>query len=208
MNDFIFKIILIGDSGVGKTSIINKYCNGEFTLCHDLTIGVDFGCRVVQINQSNGSNKKITVKCQLWDTAGQERFRSIIRSYYHNVAGILLCYDITRLDTFDNVVMWLNEIKCNSSSDARIMLVGTKSDLENRRVIDTETGQNLAKQYNLLFCEISSKNNINLNQMFNGLVSEIYRGYIDGTVRSGVQQTEIDRNVIPINDVLSHRSCC
>mmetsp|Transcript_8362 Transcript_8362/g.10203 ORF Transcript_8362/g.10203 Transcript_8362/m.10203 type:complete len:128 (+) Transcript_8362:118-501(+) len=123
---YLFKYIIIGDTGVGKSCLLLQFTDKRFRQQHDLTIGVEFGARTIQIMQKN-------VKLQIWDTAGQESFKSITRSYYRGAAGALLVYDITRRDTFTHLTRWLEEVKQNGNPDMAIMLIGNKSDLDARR---------------------------------------------------------------------------
>jgi Ras-related protein Rab-2A len=147
--DYIFKLILLGDSGVGKSCMLYRYINDKFLAQHDVTIGVEFGTKLVSIEDTK-------IKLQLWDSGGQEAYRSITRSYYRDAAGIVLCYDITNYKSFDDIVGWLSDINelCNNPS---IILVGTKTDLESRRVVSFEDGKRIANKYKLNFMEISSK---------------------------------------------------
>lgn len=128
---------------------------------HDLTIGVEFGARLVQLKDS-----RVPIKLQIWDTAGQESFRSITRSYYRGAAGALLVYDVTRRDTFVNVKRWLDEAKINSNSEMVITLVGNKCDLDSKRAISTAEGEAFAKEHGLLFIETSAKTAAEVEQAF------------------------------------------
>ena len=123
---YLFKYIIIGDTGVGKSCLLLQFTDKRFQQVHDLTIGVEFGARMITID-----NKQI--KLQIWDTAGQESFRSITRSYYRGAAGALLVYDITRRETFNHLTSWLDDARQHSNSNMTIMLIGNKSDLEHRR---------------------------------------------------------------------------
>ena len=123
--EYLFKYIIIGDSNVGKSCIVHRFIEGEFSGAIENTIGVEFGAREIMIN-----NKLI--KLQIWDTGGQETFKSITRSYYRSAAGALLCYDTTKRETFDNVRNWLEEARTNGNQEMAICLVGTKIDLKER----------------------------------------------------------------------------
>ena len=129
--DLIFKIVLIGDSGVGKTNILSRYINNEFSLATQSTVGVEFGSKIIK------KNGKV-IKLQIWDTAGQERYKSITSAYYKGSRGAFVVYDITRKTTYDNIDKWIGELKTNGSEDVLIMLVGNKSDLEEKREVITE----------------------------------------------------------------------
>merc|ERR1712038_1763092 len=128
---YLFKYIIIGDTGVGKSCLLLQLTDKRFQPVHDLTIGVEFGARMINIEGKQ-------IKLQIWDTAGQEAFRSITRSYYRGAAGALLVYDITRRDTFNHLTTWLEDARQHSNSNMVIMLIGNKSDLEARRDVKKE----------------------------------------------------------------------
>ena len=156
---YLFKYIIIGDTGVGKSCLLLQFTDKKFRQQHDLTIGVEFGARNIQIQQKN-------IKLQIWDTAGQESFKSITRSYYRGAAGALLCYDITRRDTFNHLTRWLEEVRQNGNPDMTIMLIGNKSDLDTRRQVSFEEGERFAKENGLIFMETSAKNSTNVEDAF------------------------------------------
>jgi len=137
--DFLFKIIIIGDSGVGKTNILSRYIKNSFSFDTRSTVGVEFGAKKLELNG-------IKVKGQIWDTAGQERYRSITNTYYKGAKGALVVYDISKRDSFDNVNKWVNELRMNGERDVIIVLVGNKSDLVNERVVSIEEGELKAKE--------------------------------------------------------------
>ena len=150
---YLFKYIIIGDTGVGKSCLLLQFTDKRFQSVHDLTIGVEFGARLIHLPGEN----KTAIKLQIWDTAGQESFRSITRSYYRGACGALLVYDITRRDTFTNLVRWLDEARCNSNPEMVIALVGNKADLEAKRVVSRQEGADFAAKHRLLFVETSAK---------------------------------------------------
>ena len=153
MKCFVLKTIILGDCGVGKTTMLYKYYNGNFNSDNQSTVGVNFVSKCVK-NLNCGFSDSI--KIQIWDTAGQERFRSIIRSYYRNICGCIIAYDITNKNTFNNSLYWMDEVRKNNK-DVVLILVGTKNDLEDKREIDYEDGVKLSNHYNIPFFEISSK---------------------------------------------------
>ena len=157
--DYLFKILIIGDSGVGKSSLMNRYIDNMFVDSFINTIGVDFKIKTLEIN------KKI-VKLQIWDTAGQERFRTIVSSYYRGANGIILVYYITNKETFDSLDGWLNEINKYANERAQKILIGTKLDLiDSREVLYTESKE-YAEKHNMILIETSSKTSQNVNNAF------------------------------------------
>ena len=156
---YLFKYIIIGDTGVGKSCLLLQFTDKRFRNDHDLTIGVEFGARMVAMGGKD-------IKLQIWDTAGQESFRSITRSYYRGAAGALLVYDITRKDTFAHLAKWLEEARQNGNPAMTIMLVANKTDLDSRRMVSTEEGQRFATEHGLLFLEASAKTAVNVEEAF------------------------------------------
>ena len=164
--DFIFKIVLIGDSGVGKTNILSRYLTDKFSSTTQPTVGVEFGSKIVKKGEK-------LIKLQIWDTAGQERYKSITSAYYKGAKGAFVVYDISRKSTFDNVDKWINELKNNGSEDVFIMLVGNKSDLNDKREIIEEEVKKKAELYNVAFCETSALEGKNIEYAFENLINEI-----------------------------------
>ena len=121
--DLIFKIVLIGDSGVGKTNILSRYISNEFSLNTQATVGVEFGSKIIKKGEK-------LIKLQIWDTAGQERYKSITSAYYKGAKGAFVVYDITKMKTFKNLDKWITELKANGNEDIYIILIGNKLDLE------------------------------------------------------------------------------
>nr|ABD65429.1 Rab2 [Suberites domuncula] len=170
---YLFKYIIIGDTGVGKSCLLLQFTDKRFQPVHDLTIGVEFGARMINIEGKQ-------IKLQIWDTAGQESFRSITRSYYRGAAGALLVYDITRRETFDHLTTWLEDARQHSSSNMVIMLIGNKSDLDAKREVKSEEGLAFAKEHGLVFMETSAKTAANVEEAFINTAKEIYTKIQDG----------------------------
>ena len=166
--DLIFKLILIGDSSVGKTNILYKFLSDEFDQNTRPTIGVEFATKNFEIENN-------IIKTQIWDTAGQERYRSITTSYYKGTKGCLLVYDITRKSSFENLDMWINDIKSAGNENLSIILVGNKCDLEDDRKVSKEVAEEKAKLYNIAFMETSALNGTNIEKAFNELINDVYK---------------------------------
>ncbi|XP_049892385.1 ras-related protein Rab-19-like [Epinephelus moara] len=165
--DFLFKIILIGDSNVGKTCVVQNFKSGIFSERQQNTIGVDFTVRTVDIE-----GKK--VKMQVWDTAGQERFRTITQSYYRSAHGAIIAYDITRRPTFDSVTHWIKEVELYGASNVVLVLIGNKCDLEQERQVLFEEACNLAKEKDILAAlETSAKESQNVEEAFLMMAKEL-----------------------------------
>jgi len=164
----LYKVVVVGDSGVGKTNIITRFTTDEFTTENKATIGVEFGH--AECSFSDGTKANV----QIWDTAGQERFRAITRGYYRNAVGALIVYDITRQQSFKNVEKWLQELQENAGSETVIMLVGNKKDLSNQREVSTDEATSFARKKGLLFIEASALDGENVKEAFNKTVNEIY----------------------------------
>ena len=161
--DMIFKVVLIGDSGVVKSNILSRYIRDEFSIETKSTVGVEFGSKKIKI-------KGTSIKAQIWDTAGQERYKSITNAYYKGAKGALVVFDITRRDTFVNVDRWIGELKGNADNDVAIIVIGNKSDLEDQRQVQQDEAKSKAEQYNLAYVETSALQAINIEKAFNMMI--------------------------------------
>ncbi|XP_061167334.1 ras-related protein Rab-37-like isoform X6 [Saccostrea echinata] len=161
------KTILVGDSGVGKTSLLVQFDQGKFQAgSFSATVGIGFTNKVVDVDGTK-------VKLQIWDTAGQERFRSITRAYYRDANALLLLYDVSNKASFDNIRAWLGEINEYAQEDVVIMLLGNKADMTTERVIRTEDGERLANEYNVAFMETSAKTGMNVDLAFMAVAKDL-----------------------------------
>lgn len=170
--EHLLKIVIIGNTSVGKSAILRRFCDDSYLDTHVSTIGVDFRVKTINMNE----NILIPVKLQIWDTSGQERFKTITSSYYRGSHGIIVVYDITDRESFNDVNRWISELKKIVSDKSVLILVGSKKDLSYKRVISYEEGQKFADSYGISFIEVSSFKNFNIDKIFNQLVNDIDKG--------------------------------
>ncbi|CAD8110936.1 unnamed protein product [Paramecium primaurelia] len=173
---YLFKFILIGDTGVGKSCLLLQFIDKRFRQKHEVTIGVEFGAKLIELDGLN-------IKLQIWDTAGQESFRSITRSYYRSAAGAIVVYDITKRESYENVARWMEEVKQNGNPKLSMLLVGNKGDLESERQISYNEAQQFAKECGIDFFETSAKTSNNVEEIFTKMaqiiLEKINLGQID-----------------------------
>ncbi|OWM82182.1 ras-related protein Rab11D-like [Punica granatum] len=165
--DYVFKVVLIGDSAVGKSQILSRFARNEFSLDSKATIGVEFQTRTLVIEHKS-------VKAQIWDTAGQERYRAVTSAYYRGAVGAMLVYDITRRQSFEHIPRWLEELRSHADKNIVIMLVGNKTDLEKQRAVSTEDAKEFAEKEGLFFLETSALNASNVESAFLTVLTEIF----------------------------------
>ena len=171
--ELVYKILLLGDSEVGKSCFLMRYSDNIFVENYITTIGLDYKLKYVQLDSGE------TIKVQLWDTAGQDRYRTIAKNYYKGSHGILLLYDITKENSFENIREWVQNIREEVYEKAIIFLIGNKIDKKDERKITTEQGQKLAEEYNLPFFEASAKSGENVEEIFKNLYQKISEVYVD-----------------------------
>lgn len=169
--EYLFKLLLIGNSGVGKSCILMRYADNSFTENFFNTIGVDFKIKTITLNDQ-------VIKMQIWDTAGQDRFRTLTSSYYRGAHGIIIVYDVTSKESFDNVRTWMQEIEKFASENVNKLLVGNKWDLEEQREVTTDEGKDLAKKYDIPFLEVSAKNAVCVDDTFTTMATEIQARFL------------------------------
>ncbi|XP_049852068.1 ras-related protein rab-11.1-like [Schistocerca gregaria] len=165
--DYLFKIVLVGDSGVGKSNLLSRFTKGEFYEDTKSTIGVEFAVKSLKIESK-------VIKAQIWDTAGQERYRAITSAYYRSAVGAMLVYDISKKETFDNIERWLTELRQHTDSNVTLMLVGNKLDLKHLREVNEDRAKSYAEENGLHLVETSAKDNMAVEYAFQKLVTEIY----------------------------------
>ena len=164
--DYIFKVVIVGDSGVGKTNLIGRYLKNEYRQDTKATVGVEFGEKKYDISG-------LKIKAQLWDTAGQERYKAITSMYYKGAKGALIVFDLSSKTTFVNAEKWYNEIKKATDPSINLILVGNKSDLKDKRQVNTEDAENKAKEMGIAYMETSALNAENVDKAFSWLIEEI-----------------------------------
>ncbi|AYV78041.1 MAG: P-loop containing nucleoside triphosphate hydrolase [Edafosvirus sp.] len=201
--DYLFKIIIVGDSSIGKSSLMKRFVDNKFDGKYDITIGVDFGYKKIQID-----DKQINI--QIWDTAGQEVFRSLTKAYYKNAYGALLCFDVTNRKTFDQIDKWLHEINSEVTDPIHIFLVGNKCDLEVKRQVTYQEGVELAKFFKMTYVETSSKNNSGVDKCFTDLITKIYN---DFAIKDNKKEKEKEKDKeIEVEPISNHheksKKCC
>lgn len=202
--DYLFKVVLIGDSGVGKSNLLSRFTRNEFSLETKATIGVEFATRSVTI-----SNK--VIKAQIWDTAGQERFRSVTSAYYHGSMGALLVYAVNNRDSFEKLDRWISEIKDKADPGIQIMVVGNKIDLGDERCVSTEDGKAFAEKHDVPFIETSAKDTTNVEKAFTEIIGAIYDQKIHGKnmdfeANESKETISLETKTLTTND--EKKGCC
>ena len=191
--EFVFKILLLGDSEVGKSCFLMRYSDNVFVENYITTIGLDYKLKNVKLDSGK------TIKVQLWDTAGQDKYRTIAKNYFKGSHGILLLYDVTKQSSFQNIRDWIQDIREEVSQKAIIFLIGNKIDLVDKRKISKEKGIELAEEYKLPFFEASAKSGENVDEVFKALYKKISEVYGDLEKEMGTKLNKRKKN---------KRKCC
>ena len=200
-NELSIKILIIGDSQVGKTSLLLNYIDKIFPEEHISTIGVEYKEKFIKKDDFN-------IKLQVWDTAGQERFRSITKSIYRNTNGVLFVYDITNKESFVNVKNWIKDTE-NMDKDIKGVIIGNKIDLEEKRVIAKEDLEEIGNKFKMPVLEVSAKNGININESFDKLVDELFKNKSrEDILQSYLRKNKSDLSVSTKNSIRNQRGCC
>ncbi|KAI8978976.1 GTP-binding protein ypt2 [Pilobolus umbonatus] len=200
--DYLIKLLLIGDSGVGKSCLLLRFSEDSFTPSFITTIGIDFKIRTIELDGKR-------IKLQIWDTAGQERFRTITTAYYRGAMGILLVYDTTDERSFNNVRNWFANIEQHASEGVNKILIGNKCDMEGKRVISTEQGKALADELGIRFIETSAKANVGVEDAFFDLARDIKSRLIDTQqAQQSRQKDEVRLDQSSPSKVLPQGGCC
>ncbi|XP_015913964.1 ras-related protein Rab-43 [Parasteatoda tepidariorum] len=199
--DYLFKIVMIGDCGVGKTCVVQRFKSGTYVERHGNTIGVDFAMRTLAVNKKR-------VKLQIWDTAGQERFRTITQSYYRSAHGVIMAYDITKHTSFLHLPQWVDELRNYTESDVPLVLIGNKCDLESEREVPFEEALALKEQIPELVAvlETSAREDTNVEKAFVTLALELMKRCNNGFPL----QSQHNDNLSSINssNITGPRSSC
>ena len=199
--DLLFKLILIGDSCVGKSNILLKYLKNEFDPNSRATVGVEFGTKNIVINE-----KKI--KIQIWDTAGEERYRSITSAYYKGAKGAFIVYDITRKSTFVNIDKWISDLKLNGDQNICIIILGNKSDLDDKREVSTEDGIKKSEMFKTAFLETSALNGSNIDKAFDELIEQIIKNNKNYFEENNKKEIDKGVNLNDNNKNNDKKKCC
>ena len=204
--DYLFKLIIIGDSYVGKTNIMSQYIKKEFNENSKSTIGVEFGNKIIKIDDK-------IIKAQIWDTAGQERYKSITSAYYKGAKGAFIVYDITSKTTFNSVDKWIQDLNLYGDKNLTLLLIGNKSDLEEKRQIKKEDGEEKAKSFRLGFIETSACTGENIDKAFDILLKEVCNKYhVEISNNEELENVNKGKNIeIEIeeeNNTVKKKSCC
>ena len=200
--EMMVKVILIGDSGVGKTNIMSKFLKNQFMEESKATIGVEFGSKLF-----NHEGHKI--KAQIWDTAGQEKYKAITGAYYKGSKGALVVYDITQKKTFENIEKWVNDLKAAGDPKITIILIGNKNDLDDKRQVSKDQGEEKARSFGCAFLETSAYSGDNIDKAFNLMVKEIYEKFSNDStgedeLAPGSNGNGKDVNLDKVNDKNAH----
>ena len=209
--DLKLKLVLLGDSGVGKTNLISRYISNSFDENTRATIGVEFFCKNFRIN------KKRTIKVEIWDTAGQERYKAITSVYYKGAKGAFIVYDITSRKTFENIDKWIGEIKERTTDDVKLIIIGNKTDLNNEREVKSEEALIKYQDMDIPLIETSALEDTNVNEAFINLIKIVYKDIArkeieekksisDNKISQGIDLKSIDEE--EINENKDSFSCC
>lgn len=198
--DYLFKLLLIGDSGVGKSCLLLRFADDTYTDSYISTIGVDFKIRTIELDSK-------IVKLQIWDTAGQERFKTITSSYYRGAHGIIIVYDVTDRESFNNVRTWMQEIEKYAMENVNKLLVGNKCDLTSKKVVTYDEGKELADSYGIRFVETSAKSSHHVEMAFHVMAGEIKSKVAVGLTQPRPQQNIQGTNLGAMQPV-NQGGCC
>ena len=196
-----FKVVVVGDSGVGKTNLIKRFVTNEFKSDSKATVGVEF------LSKNFIINKEI-FKIEIWDTAGQERYKSITTAYYKGAKGAMIVYDVTNQSSFDNVDKWYNEIKDKASKNINLIMIGNKNDLVDKKIINSESSTEKAQSFGIAIMETSALNASNVKEAFHLLIKEIYKIFIGGMKDNQADSNNYGYNALDSGIDVNKKGCC
>ena len=202
--EMMFKVVLVGDSFVGKTNIMSKYLKDEFHEDSKATVGVEFGSKQFTIEGHE-------IKAQIWDTAGQERYKAITSAYYKGAKGAFVVYDITRKSSFESIDKWVNDLTAAADKKITIVVIGNKSDLEDQRQIPKEKGEEKAAKLEVAFLETSAFSGENLDKAFELMMNEIYKKCHEEMLAENdleIIEGGNDINLNKANENTEKKKCC
>ena len=190
------KIMVIGETRVGKTALIKKYTKNDFGGVYLTTVGIDFQEKIINVEDKS-------IKLQIWDTAGEERFRNIAKNYFHTSDGFLLVYDISCRDSFEKLSFWLEQIRLNAPEHTKCIVAGNKCDLEEKREVNKNEGEDFSKENNINFFETSAKEGTNVNEIFQVLANEIIK-----EIQKNGEKNQRSSQVLKKGTKPKKKSCC
>ena len=198
-----FKVILLGDSAVGKTSICNQFINHEFTPNYHCTVTAEFKVKTLSLDKST------MVEIKLWDTCGQEKFRSMTRNYYNDTNGVFIIFDLTNRKTFDNISGWIEDLREYADSNCEIIIVGNKSDLVEKIVVSPDEIKKFSNTYKLNYIEVSAKHGTNIVLLFETLINQmVAKQKVKDSVREGADRMYVNRQNLYQEDHKEKVGCC
>ena len=201
--DMMVKVIIIGDSGVGKTNIMSKFLKNKFMEESKATVGVEFGSKLFDLNGHK-------IKAQIWDTAGQEKYKSITGAYFKGSKGALVVYDITQKSTYESLEKWVNDLKSAGDPKITIILIGNKNDLEENRQVSKEQGEEKAKSFGCAFLETSALSGDNIDKAFNMMVKEIFEKFSNDSAEDSELESGFKGEDLKLDKVVDKKKkkCC
>ena len=197
----VLKLLLLGDSSVGKTSILLKYISNKFDESSISTVGVDYMDKIIDYN-------KFKIKLQIWDTSGEEKFRTITKNFYRNADGLLVVFDLTKKESYDHIRIWINEAKENNDK-LKTLLIGNKLDLKDERIVAIDVAKQFAEKNNLKYIETSAKDGTNINESFQAIIDLLFDGKSSEEILH--EFTKQDSSLSVVNDsmeVKKKKACC
>ena len=197
----VLKLLLLGDSSVGKTSILNKYISNKFDESSISTVGVDYMDKIIDYN-------KFKIKLQIWDTSGEEKFRTITKNFYRNADGLLVVFDLTKKESYDHIKSWIDEAKENNDK-LKTILIGNKLDLKDERIVAIDVAKQFAEKNNLKYIETSAKDGTNINESFQAIIDLLFDGKSSEEILHEFTKQDSSLSVVDDSmEVKKKKACC